>query len=126
MRRSAAVPVSLDKPIPAPQSRKQTRHLLIVSYLGSEVDETSRLSTLSFSKPVGFGSIPPLNRWRPARTRRRRSRGSRPTGPSVRAHWLPTDNDRWHAYLGCDEDLDEAAELVFYCPACAEREFGGV
>jgi hypothetical protein len=57
MRRSAAVPVSLDKPIPAPQSRKQTRHLLIVSCLGSEVDQTSGLSTLSFSKPVGFGSI---------------------------------------------------------------------
>ena len=68
VRRSAAVPVSLDKPIPAPQSRKQTRHLLIVSYLGSEVDQASGLSTLSFSKPVGFGSIPRLQQWRlPAR-----------------------------------------------------------
>ena len=63
MRRSAAVPVSLDKPFPAPQSRKQTRHLPIVSYLGSEVDRTSGLSTLSFSKPVGFGSTPPLHRY---------------------------------------------------------------
>jgi hypothetical protein len=34
-----------------------------VSYLGSEVDQNSGLSTLSFSKPVGFGSIPPLHRW---------------------------------------------------------------
>jgi hypothetical protein len=22
------------------------------------------------------------------------------------------------------DDLDEPAELVFYCPSCAEREFG--
>jgi hypothetical protein len=28
--------------------------------------------------------------------------------------WLPIDEDRWRAYL----------ELVFYCPECAEREFG--
>jgi hypothetical protein len=27
-------------------------------------------------------------------------------------------------YHGGD-DLDEPAELVFYCPECAEREFGG-
>ena len=37
MRRSAAVPVSLDKSIPTLQSRKQTRHLLTLAYLGSEV-----------------------------------------------------------------------------------------
>jgi hypothetical protein len=24
-----------------------------------------------------------------------------------------------------DEDLDESAEVGFYCPDCAEREFGG-
>jgi hypothetical protein len=40
------------------------------------------------------------------------------------AVWLPADEDRWRAYLGCDEDLGEPAEVVFYCPACAEREFG--
>jgi hypothetical protein len=36
---------------------------------------------------------------------------------------LSDDEDRWHAHLGGD-DLDEPAELVFYCPECAEREFG--
>jgi hypothetical protein len=40
------------------------------------------------------------------------------------AYWLPPDEERWQARLGCDEHLDEPAELVFYCPKCAEREFG--
>jgi hypothetical protein len=40
------------------------------------------------------------------------------------AAWLPADEARWRAYLGGD-DLDEPAEPVFYCPGCAEREFGG-
>jgi hypothetical protein len=31
--------------------------------------------------------------------------------------WLPTDEERWRAYLDTDD------ELVFYCPECAEREF---
>jgi hypothetical protein len=35
------------------------------------------------------------------------------------AVWLPDDEERWGA-----DDLDEPAELVFYCPGCAEREFG--
>ena len=39
------------------------------------------------------------------------------------AVWLPADAERWRAYLGCDEDLDEPAELFWYCPECAEREF---
>jgi len=37
--------------------------------------------------------------------------------------WLPDDGERWRAYHAGD-DLDEPAELVFYCPACAEPEFG--
>ena len=37
------------------------------------------------------------------------------------AHWLPADEERWRAY----RTDDEPPELVFYCPACAEREFGG-
>jgi hypothetical protein len=37
------------------------------------------------------------------------------------ARWLPADEDRWEAYL----TDDESPELVFYCPTCAEREFGG-
>jgi hypothetical protein len=41
------------------------------------------------------------------------------------AVWLPADEERWSAYLGCDEYLDEPAEVVFYGPRCAEREFGG-
>ncbi len=41
------------------------------------------------------------------------------------AVWLPADDGRWRAYLGGDE-LDEPAELVFYCPECAGREFADV
>jgi hypothetical protein len=37
--------------------------------------------------------------------------------------WLPNDPERWRAYVGGDE-LDEPPELVFYCPECAEQEFG--
>ena len=37
---------------------------------------------------------------------------------------LPADEERWRAYFGCDEHLDEPPEVVFYCLRCAEREFG--
>jgi hypothetical protein len=33
---------------------------------------------------------------------------------------------RWRLYVGCDESLDKPGELVFFCPKCAEREFGRV
>ena len=33
--------------------------------------------------------------------------------------WRPDDPERWRAYL----TEDEPAEVVFYCPSCAEREF---
>ena len=36
------------------------------------------------------------------------------------ACWLPDDDERWRAYL----TDDEPAEVAFYCPECAEREFG--
>jgi hypothetical protein len=36
------------------------------------------------------------------------------------ARWLPADEERWQAWL----TDDGPPELVFYCPACAEREFG--
>jgi hypothetical protein len=36
----------------------------------------------------------------------------------VQAHWLPADEERWQAHLDSD-DLDEPAEVVFYCPECA-------
>ena len=36
------------------------------------------------------------------------------------AHWLPADEARWQTWL----TDDEPPELVFYCPLCAEREFG--
>jgi hypothetical protein len=39
------------------------------------------------------------------------------------ARWLPDAEERWQARLGCDEYLDEPAELAFYCPECAGREF---
>jgi hypothetical protein len=45
-----------------------------------------------------------------------------PQSAECGARWLPGDEECWRAYLGCD-DLDEPAELVFYCPECAEREF---
>jgi hypothetical protein len=32
--------------------------------------------------------------------------------------WLPADEERWRAYLDTDH------QLVFYCPDCADREFG--
>jgi hypothetical protein len=35
------------------------------------------------------------------------------------ALWLPADEERWSAYL----TDDEPAEVVFYCPECALREF---
>jgi hypothetical protein len=38
-----------------------------------------------------------------------------------RRPWL-SDDERWRAYHA--GDLDRPAELVFYCPACAERAFG--
>lgn len=37
------------------------------------------------------------------------------------ARWLPADKERWQAWL----TDDEPPELAFYCPECAEREFGG-
>jgi hypothetical protein len=36
--------------------------------------------------------------------------------------WLPADEDRWQARWTDDVGPDE--KLVFFCPACAEREFG--
>ena len=36
------------------------------------------------------------------------------------AAWLPADEECWQAWL----TDDDSAELVFYCPECAEREFG--
>ncbi len=47
-----------------------------------------------------------------------------PKCAECKAVWLPAGEERWRAYLGSD-DLDEPSELVFYCPHCAEREFGG-
>jgi hypothetical protein len=38
------------------------------------------------------------------------------------AVWLPDDEERWRAYHGGD-DLDEPAELFFYCSGCAASEF---
>ena len=36
------------------------------------------------------------------------------------ALWLPADEERWSAYL----TDDEPPGVIFYCPECAEREFG--
>jgi hypothetical protein len=37
--------------------------------------------------------------------------------------WLPDDEERWQAHWIDDGPGDR---LVFYCAACAEREFGQV
>jgi hypothetical protein len=37
--------------------------------------------------------------------------------------WLPSDPERWKAYLTHLPD-EERPEHVFYCPTCAKREFG--
>jgi RNase P subunit RPR2 len=37
------------------------------------------------------------------------------------AVWLPGDSERWHCFVVDDGPQDR---LVFYCPECAEREFG--
>lgn len=39
--------------------------------------------------------------------------------------WVPADEERWQARLAIEEHIEEVPELVFYCPECAEREFGG-
>ena len=44
-----------------------------------------------------------------------------PRWAECEAAWLPADKARWQAWL----TDDEPPELVFYCPACAGREFGG-
>ena len=46
-----------------------------------------------------------------------------PSCAECSALWLPADDERWRACLGCNEDLDPG-ELYFYCPECAEPEFG--
>ena len=45
-----------------------------------------------------------------------------PTYVECEARWLPADAERWRAYLGVDENLDEPAEVVIPCPTCAVRE----
>jgi hypothetical protein len=32
----------------------------------------------------------------------------------------------WQAHLVPRDDDEEEDEIVFFCPACAEREFGGL
>lgn len=39
------------------------------------------------------------------------------------ARWLPADADGWRMHLGCDEDLDQLAEVFLLCPGCSEWEF---
>jgi hypothetical protein len=43
----------------------------------------------------------------------------RECGISSGAFWI-----RWRAYRIDDPEFDEAPALAFYCPACADREFG--
>jgi hypothetical protein len=41
----------------------------------------------------------------------------------VRRSLAAADEERWRDYLGND-DLDEPAEVVFYCRECADEQFG--
>jgi hypothetical protein len=34
--------------------------------------------------------------------------------------WMPADEERWQAWLTCDEP----PEIAFYCRECGDREFG--
>jgi hypothetical protein len=43
----------------------------------------------------------------------------RECGISSGAFWI-----RWRAYRTDDPELNESPALAFYCPACADREFG--
>jgi len=43
----------------------------------------------------------------------------RECGISSGAFWI-----RWRAYRTDDPELREPPALAFYCPACADREFG--
>ena len=44
-----------------------------------------------------------------------------PRCEECRRVWLPGDPDRWRAYWSDDGPDDQ---LAFWCPECAEREFG--
>jgi hypothetical protein len=37
--------------------------------------------------------------------------------------WLPWDAARWRAYIGGADAIDPG-EVFFYCPECANREYG--
>ena len=41
------------------------------------------------------------------------------------ALWLPTDEERWRAYLLGDDPEAPAEGVGFCCPDCSEREFDG-
>jgi predicted RNA-binding Zn-ribbon protein involved in translation (DUF1610 family) len=43
-----------------------------------------------------------------------------PLCPECGDLWLPDDRERWRAYL----TDDQPSEVAFYCPECAERDFG--
>jgi hypothetical protein len=38
--------------------------------------------------------------------------------------WSDDEARRWRAVLAGDADIEDTLEVVFFCPDCAEREFG--
>jgi hypothetical protein len=55
------------------------------------------------------------------------SLGDRPTDPleCVECGTLSTVNaSGWRGYRTDEPETDDLPELLFYCPSCAEREFG--
>ena len=61
--------------------------------------------------------------WAEVHARRIRAVSAEPVAPILHCElcgrvWVPAHRDRWRAYPTEDE-----GELVFFCPACAAREF---
>lgn len=47
-----------------------------------------------------------------------------PTCAECHRQWSPDDEERWRAYHVGDDPYGTAEDIVFYCPECAEPEFG--
>jgi hypothetical protein len=47
-----------------------------------------------------------------------------PTCAECHRQWSPDDEERWRAYHVGDDPYGTAEDIVFYCPECAEPDFG--
>jgi hypothetical protein len=75
------------------------------------------------TKPTGFGAFGHgLGHSLDSDFMRAESAALIPRCAECEARWLPADEERWQAHW-VDDGPEE--KLIFYCPECAEREFGG-